>query len=205
MKKEEKPFLNEDNTANKEAILRSILSTAESAAAGIIASAQEQCTRLLSETEADILKQRDENYKKAVVRAQEIKHRKSMAAGLECKKQELFEKQRLVGAVYQAAQKSLEDMPADEYKRFFAQKLSDAAENGDEVILSQGETRLDAAWLQDVCRQTGKALKLSQSSHSGGGGIILRGAKYDKNLTHAVIIKEAREKTESEIIKKLFE
>lgn len=204
MKKEEKPFLPGDGDENKEAIKQSILDSAKSIAAGIISNAEAECARLLSDAEADIQSQREDNNKKAAIRAEEIKLRKSMTAGLDCKKYELSEKQCLVTAVYDAAKKRLDEMPADEYKKFFAKKVASTAENGDEVILRQGEKKLDAAWLNEVNKQTGFTLKLSQS-FSAEAGVILRGQKYDKNLTHSVLIKESREKTESEIIKRLFE
>ena len=77
------------------------------------------------------------------------------------------------------------------------------AEDGDEVIISEKDkNRLSSEWLKGLSEKV--SLSLSSCFHNDEGGIILRGKKYDKNLTVSSIIAEVRNLTAATVAKRLF-
>lgn len=207
MKKGENLFVEntEASEKNKEAIKLSILESARLAAEKIISDAEAECERLLNEAKADIAAQKEENIKKATVKAEEIALRSGMLSKLDCKKHELSEKQKLVSLVYEKAEQGFRNMPDDMYKAYFARIVEANAEKDDEVVLSKNEKRLDSVWLKAINNKTDKNLTLSLSFHDEDGGVVLRSARYDKSLTIPTLLAEVREATENEIVKRLFE
>lgn len=206
MKKKDNLSLVDESVQQKniDLIKKNILDSANITAAKIIDNAKNEAERLLQQAQADISAQREENQQKAKNKAEEILRRKDMLSKLSTKQYELEKKQELVAKVYEAAIERILNLPKDEYQDFFLKVAAEVAEDGDEILLSQNEEYLDKAWLKKLMDKSGKKLSLSDEHHSDIGGIVLRGETFDKNLTITALIKQVREKTEDETVKRLF-
>ncbi len=189
---------------NLEEIKQSILDSASAAAAKIIDNAKAEAHKLFQQARADIDAQREENKIKAQKRAEEIITRRDMLSKLSSKQFELEKKQELVAKVYKKVQENFLNLPKEEYQNFFLEKAAAIADDGDLILLSEGEEFLDKSWLKKLIEKCGKKLSFADEHHSDIGGIVLRGENFDKNLTLSVLIKQVREKTEDEIVKRLF-
>ena len=98
-------------------------------------------------------------------------------------------------------------MPADEYGRFIKGLLRKTVETGDEeVIVGEGERRIDQRLLDDASREAGRpgGLRLSSERRALSGGFILRQGKTETNCALDTILRDARERLESEVADILF-
>lgn len=185
-------------------IIDDILAQAKSTAAAIIAEAE-------SEGNADVEKLRE---------ALEAKKREQIAeanrvaddayagqiklAELEAGKVLLSAKQRCVSEVYDGVKKRILSAPDNEYLGLLQKLIADACADGDEVIAAEADgKRVTADFIKSVSKATGKKLTLSKTRGQFDGGVILQNAKYDRDLTVDEIIADLKERTVSDVVKKL--
>jgi V/A-type H+-transporting ATPase subunit E len=189
----------------KENIKNRILESAHVSAEKILSGARAEIETARREARADIDVQEAETLKKAETRAAEIKSHRETASRLESRKAELLARQQLVDGVYSSVLSDLKAMRDSDYLAFIERLIKKYGEDGDEVIISATEkNRLTADWLNGAIKRLNIKLTLSKETHSEEGGIVLRNSRFDKRLTYSAILKGAREKTENEVIRRLF-
>ncbi|MCH5164621.1 MAG: hypothetical protein J1F36_06365 [Clostridiales bacterium] len=121
------------------------------------------------------------------------------------KKSELNAKRELIDEVYKNVTERIKALSDNDYRKFIAAIIAKYAEDGDKVIICQNDVkRLNSNWLSDLAFDLQLSLSFASEYHGDVGGVILRGNKYDKNLTVSAIIGEARIGTESAVAKRLF-
>ena len=121
------------------------------------------------------------------------------------KKAELNAKRELIDEVYKNVTEKIKALSDNDYRKFIAAIIAKYAEDGDKVIICQSDAkRLSSNWLSDLAFDLQLSLSFGPEYHGDDGGVILRGNKYDKNLTISAIIGEARIATESDVAKRLF-
>lgn len=190
---------------SKEYLLGQIAVKAEEEAQAIVGSALDVAAKRKEKAEAEL----KEEYERKIVRANEeaeqaLAGRKTLSR-IDAKKTELNVKRELIDEVYRAVTEKINSLGDKDYLKFMAGLIGKYAEEGDEVIIcKKDERRITSAWLSDVAFDLQLSLKLSNQFHDDIGGIILRGAKYDKNLTVSSIVNEARTGTESTVADRLF-
>ena len=187
---------------NAEALIQGIVADARAEADKMIAEANAYKERAISEAEKKaeaFLAEAASNAKKD---AEILIGRGRNASELESRKTLLAAKQKIVGEVFSAAKQRLLNMGKDEYLALIERLIKTYAEKGDKVIISKNAP-LSADDVSALSSSKALAL-LCEKSGDFNGGIVLSGAKFDKDLTFSALIEAEREVFESQAAAKLF-
>jgi len=190
-----------------EDILKKIRADAEEAAHRIVAEGQAAADQVTAEARARVEAQGERLRAKARQRADEERNRIVTLARLSGRRELLNEKQRLIDRVFEETKKSILEMRRDDYRRLIRTFLEGTREAADvEVIVDVDETRIDQGFLDEVARDAGDpgSLTLSSERREIGGGFILRSGRTETNCTLETILRDAREKLETEVASILF-
>jgi V/A-type H+-transporting ATPase subunit E len=188
-------------------ILKKIRADAEEAARQIVAEGKAAADEVTAEARERIESQGGRMRAKARQRADEERNRIVTLARLSGRRELLNEKQRLIDRVFEETRKSIVEMGRDDYRRLIRAFLRDTHEAGDvEVIVDTNESRIDQGFLDEVARElTGAGrLTLSGERRDIGGGFVLRSGRTETNCTLETILRDAREKMETEVASILF-
>ena len=189
----------------KDAIINSIIATAESKAQAIVADAIAEKDSLLEMTRNRLEQRERETLAHAEEEARKTVERKVTLAELDRRKLLLKAKQALIDKVYDAAIAKTLNMTDNVYRDFIGGLVKRYADDGDEIMIAERDAKsLNYDWAESLGRSIGKDITLSRKYHSGRGGIILVGDKCDKNLTLDAAVKQLRPLCEGEIAAKLF-
>lgn len=188
-------------------ILNRIRADADEAGRGILAEAKREADAVLARAREKAEAERTRLRARAKQRSDEERNRIVTLAKLSARRDLLSEKQGLIDRVFDETRKSIIAMPADEYGRFIKGFLRRTVETGDEeVIVGEGERRIDQKLLDEVSRELGKpgGLKLSSERRTIDGGFILRRGKTETNCALDTILRDARERLETDVAGILF-
>jgi|WetSurMetagenome_2_1015567.scaffolds.fasta_scaffold468586_2 V/A-type H+/Na+-transporting ATPase subunit E len=190
-----------------EDILSKIRADADEAGRGILAEAKREADAVLERAREKAAAERARLRARAKQRSDEERNRIVTLAKLSARRELLNEKQGLIDRVFDETRKSIIAMPADEYGRFIRSFLKRSVETGDEeVIVGEGERRIDQKLLDDVSRERGTpgGLKLSSERRRIDGGFILRRGRTETNCALDTILRDARERLETDVAGILF-
>lgn len=188
----------------KEKIIDDILSSAKSTASSIVAEAQAETQAELDELRAELDAAQKESLVKAELAAQELFAGQVKLGELEAGKALLRAKQQCVSAVYDGVKKKLLSSSNEVYLKILQAVILQYCEDGDEVIAAAGDSkRVTVEWVKKVATAAKKKLTLSSEKGDFDGGVILRNAKYDRDLTVDAIVDELKERTVTDTVAKL--
>jgi V/A-type H+-transporting ATPase subunit E len=190
-----------------EDILKRISSDAEKAAQEILAETRREADAILAQSREKSGLELERMRAKARQRATEERNRIVTLAKLGARRDLLQEKQALIDRVFEDVRTSVATMGADEYRRLMKVFLVRTVEAGDEeVIVDEGERRIDQGFLDQVSKELGKPGRLTLSSESRriGGGFVLRRGKTETNCALDTILRDARDRLETEVAGILF-
>ena len=188
-------------------ILKKIKADAEEAARKIVAEGQEAADAVASDARAGAETQKKELKARADQRAQEDRNRITTLARLAARRELLNAKQALIDRVFDEAGRRIAGMDQAEYRRFIAGFLRSTVESGEEeVLVGEAEKRIDQAFLDSVSKDAGwgGGLKLSSERRAISGGFILRSGRVETNCALETILRDAREKLETDVAATLF-
>ena len=188
-------------------ILKKIKADAEEVARKIVAEGQIGADAVASEGRATVDAQKKELRARAEQRAQEERNRITTLARLAARRELLDEKQGFIDRVFDEAGRRIATMEQGEYRKFVAGLLESTVESGDEeVLIDEGESRLDQAFLDSVSKELGQGggLKLASERRPIVAGFILRSGRVETNCALSTILRDAREKLETEVAAILF-
>ena len=132
------------------------------------------------------------------------------AARMDIAKEYLARKRRILDEVFREAQKQLQNLSDQDYRKLCSNLILKAVETGDEeVIVDNNETRIDHEFIKQINRKLGPGfkgnLRLSDERRNLGGGFVLRRGKIKNNVSFEVLLAQARKELEIELAKELFE
>jgi len=188
-------------------ILRKIKADAEEAARKIVAEGQTAADAVAGEGRAKTDVQKKELRARAEQRAQEERNRITTLARLAARRELLDEKQALVDRVFDEAGARIAAMQQPEYREFITGLLRSTVESGDEeVLIGETEGRLDQVFLDSVSKELGRGggLKLASERRQIAAGFILRSGRVEANCALSMILRDARERLETEVAAILF-
>ena len=188
-------------------ILKRIEADAEEAARKIVAEGQTAADAVASEGQAMVDAQKKELRARAEQRAQEDRNRITTLARLAARRELLDEKQALMDRVFDEAGRRIAEMEQGEYRELITGLLRNTVESGDEeVLIGKHERRLDQAFLNSVSKELGLGggLKLARERRQIMAGFILRSGRVETNCALSTILRDAREKLETEVAAILF-
>ena len=187
----------------KQKIIDDIISSAKSAAAAIVAEAEESVKVEIEELRAELDAAQKESLKKADASAKELYDGQVKLGELEAGKALLAAKQACVAAVYYGVKRKILSAPDSEYLKILQGFIVKYCEDGDEVVGGKGDKRITAEWVKKVASAAKKKLTLSKDKGDFEGGVILRNAKYDRDLTVDAIVDELKEQTVYDTVTRL--
>lgn len=188
-------------------ILKKIKADAEEAARQIVAEGTAAADGIArdGQNRAEALKK--ELHARAEQHAQEERNRITTLARLAARRELLDEKQALMDRVFDEAAERVSGMEKKDYRDFIAGFLRSTVETGDEeVLIGEKESRIDQAFLDSVSKELGKGggLKLAGERRPIDGGFILRSGRVETNCALSTILRDARERLETEVAAILF-
>lgn len=142
--------------------------------------------------------------------AEERRERLSSSAAVECHKLELAAKQELLEETFAAVVEQLCSLPQEEYLALIASLAAEAAEGGEQMILSSRDAEQYGteviAMANTTLRAAGKRgeLTLSAETRPIPGGFILSSGDVELNCAFDTLVRLQREKLEKEVAKILF-
>ena len=142
--------------------------------------------------------------------AEERRERLSSSAAVECHKLELAAKQELLEETFAAAVEQLCSLPREEYIALIASLAAEAAEGGEQMILSPRDAEQYGteviAMANTALRAAGTRGELTLSSETRPipGGFILSSGDVELNCAFDTLVRLRREKLEKEVAKILF-
>lgn len=175
-----------------------IMQSAQKTAAAMVEEAVNAQNAAIDALRAELEESRAAAESSAQIAAQAAYAGRLKLGELEAGKIELKAKRDCVAAVYAAVRKKILELPDGEYLKLMQKLIAANAEDGDEIIASKSDgKRITAAWVKKIATALKKKLSLSKEQGDFDGGVILRNAKYDRDLSVDEIISELTEKTES--------
>jgi V/A-type H+-transporting ATPase subunit E len=183
--------------ADADEAARKILGEGQASADEVAAAGRERAEALKAQLRA-----------RAEQHAQEERNRITTLAKLAARRELLDEKQALIDRVFAEAAARVSGMSESDYREFIAGFLMSTVETGDEeVLVGEGESRIDQAFLDSVSKELGRGsgLKLSSERRPIQGGFILRSGRVETNCALATILRDARERLETDVAAILFE
>ncbi len=190
-----------------EDILKKIKADAEASASEIVAEGKAAGEKVLSEAREEIDAQKEKLMARARQHADEEKNRIITLARLSARRELLGEKQALIDRVFDETRKKILAMDEGAYRKLMRSFIEASVDTGnEEVIVDANETRIDQAFLDEVSKSLGKGngLKLADEKRPIEGGFILHEGKVETNCTLDTILRDARERAETEVAAILF-
>jgi len=188
-------------------ILKKIMADAEERARSILSEGQESADVVLEEARDKVDAQKGELDNRARQHAEEERNRIVTLARLSARRELLNEKQGLIAGVFDEAAKRIAELGRGEYREFVKRLLMETVETGnEEVLVGEGDDRIDQAFLEDLSKELGrgKGLKLSEERLSTRAGFVLREGRIETNCALETIMRDARERLETEVAGILF-
>ncbi len=145
-------------------------------------------------------RRRAEN-EKARAKARAIEHAKLvLSQKVLAKKLELLEK------IYSAVKERIENLPHKEYKKLFATVLAKLGERRGKIVVAADADVLDEEFVRLAVEKLGEGceFELERTSDEDFRGFILVRDKIRYNVTLDALLEDVRERTEEEVIKRLF-
>lgn len=188
----------------KQKIIDEIIATAKKSAESMIKAARAEMQSSEDELVAELEKVKADALAKYALEADAIYSGKVKLGELEAGKAVLKARQQCVAAVYDGVRDSILKAPDKEYLALIGKLIKENAKDDDEVIIAKSdEKRITAAWLKKIADGAKIKLKLSKKFGDFSGGVILRNAKYDRDLTVDEIVLSLRERTIADTVKSL--
>ncbi len=194
---------------NAEQVVEKILSEARAEAEQIKAAAAEKCAAAEAELNLELADYEKQTQVLAEQAAEDKKARMLATANMEIKKEYLAAKVALLDEVFGKVRERIKGLSDSEYENLITSLMIKAVESGDEqVIVGAAEERIDHALIKQINRKLGPGYKgnlsLSGERANIGAGFILKRGKIQVNVSIDVLLTEARDKFEMELIEELF-
>ena len=132
-------------------------------------------------------------------------------AQLAARNEILAARRKALDQVFEEAYARIARVPDKDYLQFLTRLLVRSAPQGDEEIIvsTADRAKLDSGFLQSVnqdLKEAGKKgnLRLAAETRELGGGLMLKSNQYEVALTFSMLLRQARERLETEVARILF-
>ena len=181
-----------DNNNGADKLISSILEDARSLAAAYEAQAAADIATIKAELDEDRERLRDEYAKKARLEKADIIKRAKTNAELDCRKELLERKHKVISAAYAEAAKRLKAMTGAEREAVLSRMLSREASGGETVCPAP----TDRAALSKLVGASGiPGLSLGEDEPAIDGGFILKGPNFIKDCSFDALMEDVKAAT----------
>lgn len=188
----------------KQKIIDDILQSARDNAAKMIAEAQAEVDGEIAALTEELKAAEQAELERYNAQAQAMYDGQVKLGELEAGKIMLKAKQDCVSAVYDGVRAHILKLPDAQYLKLLEQLIVPVCEDGDEIVACANDCkRVTAAWVKKLSTAAKKKLTLSNERGEFAGGVMLRNAKYDRDLTVDELVAELKERTVSDTVKAL--
>ncbi len=193
-------------------IVKKIISDAEEKAESILAEYKKEADELKEKRKRELEKEKEESLKKIELEAENHKKRLIQMANLEIRKDILNFKQKMVEEVFKKVFESILQTPTDKYLEYIEKKIISAITTGDEKVIvgKKDKDRITIQFINEInkklkekLREEGK-LSVAEEEADFEAGFILKGEKIQINNSIENVLKDLKERVESDIVNKLF-
>lgn len=189
---------------NTQKIIDDILESANKTVAAVIGEAREAVDAEEKALEAELAESERRELERIAESAKAVYDGKIKLAELEAGKAVLKAKQECVSAVYDRVRERILSAPDKEYLALLQRLIVSVCEDGDEVVASARDAkRVNADFVKKAGAAAGKKLTLSDTRGDFSGGVILRNARYDRDLTVDEIVNDLKERTVTQTVSRL--
>lgn len=186
----------------KQDIIDRILSDAKAEADATIKDAEGRAESIRKASEEAALSERQKAEAEMQKKREALLEGRRAAARLDKKKIALAGKRRVIDVVYGRAEDKLAKLDEAASLALVSSLLSEYAEKGDEVVLKEGYPYLAGVKKLPVVRE--KELKVSDKGAHISGGVILRNASCDRDLSLSSLLAADKEEHQAELASMLF-
>lgn len=188
----------------KEKMTDELLSLAKKAASAMIEEATEESKQAEEAVRAALETKKIEHKKEADEAAARAYEGRLKLGELEKSKALLKAKQQCVAEVYTKVKELILSLKDADYLALYKKLIESECEDGDEIIVAKSDAkRINAEFVKKLSQSTKKKLTLSKEAGDFGGGIILRGASYDRDLSVDAVVEDLKVRTVTETVQKL--
>ncbi len=185
-------------------ILSTIKANSDKEVARIKEAAEKECAEAKQSADDKVKAIKEKARLDAKVARAETLARRMTVADLDVKKMMLSAKQAVIDQVYETAKAKLKSLKTADYKKLVEGMIDMVAEDGDEVVAGVRDQKvITTAFVKKIADKKGITLTLSYDEKIDGG-IIVKGADCDKNMTLDLEVASVKVATETEISKRLF-
>ncbi len=186
----------------KQDIIGRILSDAEAEAAAILKEAEARAEAIRKNAEDGAEKEREKAQKEAEGKRRALLEGRRAAARLDAQKIALSGKRRVIDVVYGRAEDKLSKLEEHASLALISSLLEAYAEKGDEVVLAEGYPFTAGVKKLAVVRD--RALNVAEKGAKISGGVILRNASCDRDLSLSSLLAADKEAHQAELAGMLF-
>ncbi|MBR2374869.1 MAG: hypothetical protein IKA88_01125 [Clostridia bacterium] len=179
-----------------------ILSDAAAEAETIVKEAENKAQNLRAEASARAESAKIATETELQAKRESIFEKKRASARLDGAKILLGEKRKTLDAIYAMALSRLQTLEKEDCLRLTARLLEAYAETGDEIFFAENFAYVEAAAKLPIVGQ--KSLKIAEERLPIDGGMRLKGAKADKDLSYGALLAADRDENQAALAAKLF-
>ena len=194
--------------ANINNLTSKILRDSEERKESILASAEEEKSKILSKKVAKAKELETEIIKKAEVEAKSKKERIISSASLKVRNDKLAAKQEIIKEVFDKSIDVLSTISGDDFLRFVKNTILSLGNIGEQnlILNKDGMELVDLTFIYDLNQSLGDKGNIKLSSNIGNfkGGFILERNGIEINNTYEALVSSLKDELEFEVANVLF-
>ena len=183
-------------------VVERILSDAAAEAEAIVKEAETKAKNVLADASARVENAKNAMEAELKAKRESIFEKKRATARLDGAKLLLGEKRKTLDAIYSMALSRLQTLEKEDCLRLTARLLETYAETGDEIFFAENFAYAKEAEGLPVIEE--KSLKIATERLALDGGMRLKGAKADKDLSYGALLAADRDENQAALAATLF-
>ena len=193
-----------DTNFGAEKLTSRIVEEAEAEAGRIIMEAQARAEAIASEAVAEAERLNKDYAKKAERAAEEIIERSRTNGALDSRKTALRAKRQVLDEAFALAKKELCALEGEKRKALIMRMIKENVKSGETLRPAKPDRELIAALTAELNPTLPRPVSLGEDMEAGGGFRLLGGG-YETDCTFEALLRDFRERRESEAARVLFE
>lgn len=192
--------------SNVNNITSKILKDAEVGKENILATAEEEKSKIVSKKVSSANEIAKEILDKAEVEANSKKERTISGAKLKVRNNKLAAKQEVIDEVFEKSVDKLTELSKEEFLNFIRNTISSMNLSGKQnlILNKQGLEFVDSAFVDELNSKVDAQITLSETVGNFKGGFILENNGIEINSTYEALVSSLRDELEFEVAKVLF-
>ena len=183
-----------------------ILKDAEAGKENILAAAEEEKNKIISNKVSSANEIAQEILEKAEVEAKSKKERVISSAKLKVRNNKLAAKQEIIDEVFEKSIDKLTKLSKEDFLNFVKNAISSMNLSGKQTLIlnEEGLKFVDEAFIDELNKNVDAQIILGETAGNFKGGFILENNGIEINSTYEALVSSLRDELEFEVAKVLF-